>query len=161
MNEYSSVEILLVEDNAHDAELAFRAFRKNHITNRIIHVRDGEEALEFLFARGRYRTRRVEDTPKVILLDLKLPKINGLEVLREIRKDRRTRLIPVVVLTTSKEEKDLITSYRLGVNSYIIKPVDFNQFIRSVNDIGLYWLLLNQLPEGVSLKENGTCRFEY
>lgn len=148
MKDYSEVEILLVEDNPNDVELTLRAFEKNHITNRLIHVWNGEEALDFLFARGEFQERRVEDVPKVVLLDLQLPKISGLEVLREIRADSRTRFIPVVVLTTSKEESDLITSYSLGVNSYIVKPVDFQKFIQSVNDIGLYWLLLNQVPTG-------------
>jgi two-component system, response regulator len=157
MNDYSEVEILLVEDNPNDAELTLRAFAKNHITNRLIHVSNGKEALDFIFARGEFQGRRVEDTPKVVLLDLQLPKINGLEVLKEIRSDPRTSFIPVVILTTSKEESDLITSYRLGVNSYIVKPVDFQKFIQSVNDIGLYWLLLNQVPPGGPLgKEKGS-----
>lgn len=146
MTDYSEVEILLVEDNPNDAELALRAFRKNNVSNRLVHVRNGEEALDFLFARGEFEGRRVENTPKVVLLDLKLPKIDGLEVLKAIRSDRRTKLTPVVVLTTSKEESDLLTSYRLGVNSYIVKPVDFDKFIGAVKDIGLYWLLLNQRP---------------
>ncbi len=148
MNDYSEVEILLVEDNPNDAELALRAFNKNRVTNRLVHVWNGEEALDFIFARGVFSERRVEDTPKVVLLDLKLPKIDGLEVLKEIRSDPRTRFIPVVVLTTSKEESDMIASYSLGVNSYIVKPVDFDKFILSVKDIGLYWLLLNQRPAG-------------
>lgn len=149
MNEYSEVEILMVEDNPHDAELAIRAFKKNNVTNRLVHVWNGEEALDFLFARRKFENRRVIDTPKVILLDLKLPKVDGLEVLKAIRTDPRTRFIPVVVLTTSKEESDMITSYRLGVNSYIVKPVDFDKFVQSVKDIGLYWLLLNQRPDRV------------
>jgi len=153
MNDYSEVEILLVEDNPNDAELTLRAFAKNHITNRLIHVSNGKEALDFIFARGEFQGRRVEDTPKVVLLDLQLPKINGLEVLKEIRSDPRTSFIPVVILTTSKEESDLLTSYRLGVNSYIVKPVDFQKFIQSVKDIGLYWLLLNQVPPGGPLGE--------
>lgn len=148
MTDYSEVEILLVEDNPNDAELALRAFQKNHITNRLVHVWDGEEALDFLFARKKFGDRDVENTPKVVLLDLKLPKIGGLEVLKEIRSDPRTKLIPVVILTTSKEESDMIASYSHGVNSYIVKPVDFTKFIQSVKEIGLYWLLLNQRPRG-------------
>lgn len=154
MKDYSEVEILLVEDNPADAELALRAFEKSHITNRLVHVWDGEEALDFLFARKKFEYRRVEDTPKVVLLDLKLPKIDGLEVLKQIRSDSRTKLVPVVILTTSKEESDMISSYSLGVNSYIVKPVDFDKFIQSVKDIGLYWLLLNQRPRGTAPPED-------
>jgi len=155
MKEFSEVEILLVEDNPHDAELAIRAFEKSHVTNRLVHVHNGEEALDFLFARGNFTGRRVEDAPKVVLLDLKLPKVDGLHVLKAIRSDPRTRFIPVVVLTTSKEESDMIASYTVGVNSYIVKPVDFDKFIQSVKDIGLYWLLLNQRPVGKAAPENG------
>jgi len=143
----NEVEILLVEDNPNDAELAMRALKKNNLANNVYRVHDGEEALDFIFARGRFKTRKIENAPKVILLDLKLPKIDGLEVLRIIKADPLTRIIPVVVLTSSKEERDMIESYRLGVNSYIIKPVDFDKFIDSVRDIGLYWLLLNQQPD--------------
>lgn len=148
MTDYSEVEILLVEDNPNDTELVIRAFKKSNIANRLVHVWDGEEALDFLFARGAFGERRVEDTPKVVLLDLKLPKIDGLEVLKAIRSDARIKFIPAVVLTTSKEESDIIKSYSLGVNSYIVKPVDFDKFISSVKEIGLYWLLLNQRPSG-------------
>jgi len=148
MREFSEVEILLVEDNPNDVELALRAFRKHNVSNRIVHVWDGAEALDFIFARGTYENRNAEDKPKVILLDLKLPKIDGLEVLKEIKSHPNTRFIPVVMLTSSREEKDLITSYKLGVNSYIVKPVDFDKFIRAVKDIGFYWLLLNQQPSG-------------
>jgi CheY-like chemotaxis protein len=146
MPNQTGVEILLVEDNPNDAELAIRALKKNNIVNKLVHVTDGEEALDFLLARGAYISRRVEDVPKVILLDLKLPKVDGLEVLKTIKSDERTKTIPVVVLTSSKEEKDMIESYKLGVNSYIIKPVDFDKFTESVRDIGYYWLLLNQQP---------------
>ena len=139
-------EILLVEDNPRDVELALLALKENHIANRVHVVRDGAEALEFLFATGAYAHRRVEHHPKVVLLDLKLPKVDGLEVLRRLKTDPRTRLTPVVVLTSSREERDLVESYQFGVNSYIVKPVDFEQFAEAVKQIGLYWLLLNQRP---------------
>jgi two-component system, response regulator len=140
------VEILLVEDNPHDVELTLHAFKKNNLTNPMQVVRDGAEALEFIFCTGAYADRSIEDVPKVILLDLKLPKVSGLEVLRRIKSDERTRLIPVVVLTSSSEERDIVESYRLGVNSYIVKPVDFEQFIESARVLGLYWVLLNHPP---------------
>ena len=146
MSNYSGVEILLVEDNPADAELALRALQKHKLANQVIVCGDGEEALDFLFARGKYSDRRIENGPKVILLDLKLPKIDGLEVLRAIKNDPRTRLFPVVVLTSSNQDKDIAECYQLGVNSYIIKPVDFEKFVAAVRDIGLYWLLLNQPP---------------
>jgi len=146
MNYTHEVEILLVEDNPTDAELTQRALKKNHLANRVVTVADGEEALNFLFARGAYTERIVGQGPQVILLDLKLPKVDGLEVLRAIKSDSRTRMTPVVVLTSSKEEKDIIESYQLGVNSYIVKPVNFDNFIEAVKHIGLYWLLLNQSP---------------
>lgn len=146
MNNYAEVEILLVEDNPNDAELALRALKKNHLANHLVHVADGEEALDFLFARGAFSHRQIENGPKVIILDLKLPKVDGLEVLQIMKNDPRTKIIPVVVLTSSKEEKDVIESYRLGVNSYIVKPVDFDKFIAAVKDLGMYWLLLNQPP---------------
>lgn len=142
------VEILLVEDNPNDVELTLRAFKKNNLTNPIQVVRDGEEALEFIFGTGAYANRRIEDGPKIILLDLKLPKVDGLEVLRRVKSDARTKAIPVVVLTSSREERDIVESYQLGVNSYIVKPVDFDQFIESARLLGLYWLLLNQPPNG-------------
>ena len=141
-----TVEILLVEDNPNDVELALHALKKNNIANRIEVVRDGAEALEFIFATGAYASRSIEHAPKVILLDLKLPKVDGLEVLRQIKADPRTRAIPVVVLTSSREERDIVESYNLGVNSYIVKPVDFEQFTEAVHTLGLYWLLLNQPP---------------
>jgi two-component system response regulator len=141
------VEILLVEDNPNDAELAMRALKKNNLTNKVVRVCDGEEALDYIFARGLFKTRERMNIPRLILLDLKLPKVNGLEVLKIIKADEITKMIPVVVLTSSQEESDMIESYRLGVNSYIVKPVDFDKFIDSVRDIGLYWLLLNQQPD--------------
>ena len=146
MNEPNAVELLLVEDNLQDLELALRALRKANLANRIHVARDGAEALEFIFCEGPHANRRISDAPKVILLDLKLPKIDGLEVLRRIKGDPRTRTIPVVVLTSSKEQSDVVASYELGVNSYIVKPVNFEQFTNSVRDLGLFWLLLNQPP---------------
>lgn len=140
------VEILLVEDDANDVELALHALKKHNLANNIQVVRDGAEALEFLFATGRYSHRSVNNTPRVILLDLKLPLIDGKEVLRRIRADDRTRHTPVVVLTSSREERDIVEAYELGVNSYITKPVDFDQFSEAVRTLGLYWLLLNQPP---------------
>ncbi|HEX2698191.1 MAG TPA: response regulator [Anaerolineales bacterium] len=145
MNE-KFVEILLVEDNPNDVELTLRAFKKNNLTNPVQVVRDGAEALDFIFCTGAYADRHIENTPKVILLDLKLPKVDGLEVLKRIKADERTRRIPVVVLTSSREERDIVESYELGVNSYIVKPVDFDQFVESARNIGLYWILLNQSP---------------
>jgi two-component system response regulator len=140
----NEVEILLVEDNPNDAELTLRALRKHHLANKVLHVKDGAEALEFLFANGAYDQRKVENVPRVILLDLKLPKVSGLEVLRKVKADERTRVIPVVVLTSSREDRDLTECYALGVNSYIVKPVEFENFVRAVSDMGFYWLLLNQ-----------------
>ena len=140
------VEILLVEDNPHDVELALHALRESHVTNPVHVVRDGAEALEFIFCTGAYASRNMNNTPKVILLDLKLPKVDGLEVLRRVKGDPRTAKIPVVVLTSSREERDIVESYQLGVNSYIVKPVDFEQFTAAVRQVGLYWVLLNQPP---------------
>ena len=138
--------ILLVEDNRDDEELTLRALRKNKIGNKVHVVRDGAEALDFVFCAGEYAQRDIRDVPQVILLDLKLPKIDGLEVLRRIRADERTRLLPVVILTSSKEEQDLIEGYKQGANSYVRKPVDFNQFVEAVRELGLYWLVLNEAP---------------
>jgi two-component system response regulator len=146
VNEDNAVEILIVEDTPEDLELALRALRKANLTNRIQIAREGAEALEFIFAEGKHSGRKVEDGPKVILLDLKLPKIDGMEVLRRIKSDPRTKAIPVVVLTSSKEQKDVVESYQLGVNSYIVKPVNFERFAAAVQDLGMYWLLLNQPP---------------
>ncbi|MCL4244300.1 MAG: response regulator [Candidatus Dadabacteria bacterium] len=146
MTDINQVEILLVEDNPNDEELTLRALKKNNIANNVHVVRDGAEALDFIFASGIYASRRVENRPRVILLDLKLPKVDGLEVLKRIKTDERTRMTPVVVLTSSKEEKDIVDSYKLGVSSYIVKPVDFDKFIQAVSQLGLYWLLLNQPP---------------
>ena len=142
----SKVEILLVEDNPTDVELTLRTLKKNNLTNKVQVATDGEEALDYIFAIGSYKDREINKKPKVVLLDLKLPKVDGLEVLRRIKSDERTKDIPVVVLTSSQEEKDRIESYRLGVNSYIVKPVDFQQFTEAVRELGLYWVLLNELP---------------
>jgi two-component system response regulator len=140
------VEILLVEDNPSDVALTLHIFKKNNLTNRIHVARDGAAALEFIFCSGPYAQRDIESGPRVILLDLKLPLIDGMEVLRRIKADARTRHIPVVMLTSSRQENDIVESYHLGVNSYIVKPVDFEQFTASVRTLGMYWLLLNQPP---------------
>jgi two-component system response regulator len=140
------VEILLVEDNPNDEELTLHAFRKYHLTNRLQVVRDGEEALDFIFCRAQYASRNIQNGPKVILLDIKLPKVDGLEVLRQIKADEQTRTIPVVLLTSSREERDILAGYAHGANSYIVKPVDFEQFTESVRTLGMYWLLLNKPP---------------
>ena len=147
MNGIVATEILLVEDNPQDLELALRALQKAKLSNRIQIARDGAEALEFIFCEGPHAGRRIEQGPQVIILDLKLPKIDGLQVLQRIKGDARTKMIPVVVLTSSKEQKDVVESYRLGVNSYIVKPVNFENFAEAVREIGLYWLLLNQKPD--------------
>jgi two-component system response regulator len=146
MNHTPSVEILLVEDNPQDLELALRALRKSNLSNRIHVARDGAEALEFISCEGPHAARKVDYGPKVILLDLKLPKVDGLEVLKRIKSDERTKAIPVVVLTSSKEQNDVVESYQLGVNSYIVKPVNFETFVEAVQQLGMYWLLLNQPP---------------
>jgi len=142
--------ILLVEDNPDDAALALRALRKSQIVNEVIVARDGVEALDYLFGTGSYAGRELSVMPVVVLLDLKLPKMDGLDVLRRIRSDDRTRLLPVVILTSSDEQRDLVESYELGANSYVRKPVDFTQFAESVQNLNLYWLLLNRCPPGVS-----------
>ncbi|MGC8722643.1 MAG: response regulator [Acidobacteriota bacterium] len=146
MEAHEPVDILIVEDDPNDLELALRALRKGNIVNPIYSVSDGAEALDFLFGEGAYEGRETVPIPKVILLDLKLPKVDGLEVLRRVKGDERTKIIPVVVLTSSREERDVIESYRLGVNSYIVKPVGFENFVQAVSHLGLYWLLLNQPP---------------
>ncbi len=147
MRNLNEIEILIVEDNPNDAEMAMRALKKNNLANNVLVVEDGEEALDFIFCRGQYATRTANKRPKIILLDLKLPKINGLEVLREIKSNPKTKIIPIIVLTSSQEETDIVESYQLGVNSYIVKPVDFDKFVDAVKDIGLYWLLINQQPK--------------
>ncbi len=141
-----AIDILLVEDNPHDLELALRALKKHRLANNVVVARDGAEALDFVFGTGKYLDRQIEEKPKVVLLDLKLPKVDGLEVLRRIKSDERTKVIPVVVLTSSQEEQDVVDSYKLGVNSYMVKPVDFDQFIQCVSELGLYWLVCNKPP---------------
>lgn len=143
------VEILIVEDNPNDAEMALRAFRQSNLTNKILVVEDGEQALDFVFSRGKFSAKEVNSKPRIILLDLKLPKVDGLEVLRALKSREETRVIPIIILTSSKEESDIIESYRLGVNSYIVKPVDFDKFVNAVKELGLYWLLLNQQPSSL------------
>lgn len=139
--ESTAVEILLVEDNADDAELTIRALRKHHLTNNLLHLQDGEEALNFLFS------EKQSDMPKLILLDLKMPKVDGLEVLRKIKADQVKRIIPVVMLTSSKEERDILETYKLGINAYIVKPVEFDKFVHAVSEIGFFWMILNQAPK--------------
>lgn len=147
MNASLAVEIMLVEDNPEDLELVQRALRKAKLANHIHVARDGAEALDYLFCEGAFTARKIADSPRVILLDLKLPKVDGLEVLKRIKSDPRTKMIPVVVLTSSKEQTDVVESYQLGVNSYIVKPVNFERFVEAVGHLGLYWLLLNQPPK--------------
>jgi CheY-like chemotaxis protein len=147
MNDTNIVEILIVEDTPQDLELALRALKKANLANRIQVARDGAEAVDFIFGEGVHAGRRLENGPKVILLDLKLPKIDGLEVLRRIKVDPRTKTIPVVVVTSSKEQRDVVESYQLGVNSYIVKPVNFERFAAAVQEVGMYWLLLNEPPK--------------
>jgi CheY-like chemotaxis protein len=143
---YKKVEILLVEDNPDDAELAVQALRRDKLANEIAIARDGEEALDFIFCRGPHANRSFENPPRFVLLDLKLPKINGLEVLKAIKGDPRTKAIPVVIMTSSSEERDLVDSYTLGVNAYVQKPVDFDKFRKVVKDLGMFWLVINEPP---------------
>ena len=145
--ENTDIEILLVEDNSNDAELTIRALRKNTIANSIIHVKDGASALDFLFGNGDFADRNINNKPKIILLDLKMPKVDGIEVLKKIKTNELTKKIPVVVLTSSRENPDIEKAYALGANSYIVKPVDFDGFTKAITNLGFYWLLLNQIPE--------------
>jgi two-component system, response regulator len=138
------VDILLVEDNLDDAELAIRAFRKSGVLPNLIHLKDGEEALDYIFCKGEYLHRDITDFPRVICLDLKMPKVDGMEVLSKVKSDERTKSIPVVMLTSSKEDKDIRETYRLGVNSYVVKPVTFDEYIKTVSELGSYWLILNE-----------------
>lgn len=147
MKENNIIEILLIEDNPRDVDLTLRAMKKHNMANRIQVARDGAEALDFIFCQGAHANRDINCRPKLILLDLKLPKVDGLEVLRRLKSDERTRLIPVVVLTSSNDERDMVESYRLGVNSYITKPVDFDKFLDCAQGLGMYWLLINKVPE--------------
>ncbi|HXF11764.1 MAG TPA: response regulator [Terriglobales bacterium] len=158
MSMHGEVDILLVEDNPDDLELTLHALRREHLANNIFTVRDGEEAVEFLFCNGRFAGRSFDHPPRLVLLDLKLPKLTGLEVLKLIKNDPRTKAVPVVVLTASREERDLVASYNLGANSYIQKPVDFDQFREIVKSTGLYWIVINQHPLANPLSMAATPR---
>ena len=142
--ENKQFEILLVEDNINDAELAIRALRKNNIANYIIHLKDGAAALDFIFCNGQYQGRNINNIPKVILLDLKMPRVSGIEVLEKLKSNELTKKIPVVILTSSKEHPDLEKCYQLGANSYIVKPVDYDKFTKTVNELGIHWMMINQ-----------------
>ena len=144
--ENTDVEILLIEDNPNDAELTIRALKKKNLANKIIHLKDGSEALDYIFCEGTYKTRNINNIPRAILLDLKMPKVNGIEVLKRVKADNRTKSIPIIVLTSSNEDPDVKICYEMGVNSYIVKPVGFDNFTKAVADLGMYWLLLNQPP---------------
>jgi len=144
MNIKQEVEILLIEDSEGDAEMTIRALKKNNLANKLLHLKDGLEALDFLFAEGKFAGRAIENKPKVILLDLKMPKVSGIEVLERIKADNRTKEIPIVVLTSSKEDPDIKKCYDLGVNSYVVKPVEFEAFYKAVSELGLYWMIINQ-----------------
>lgn len=149
MTDMEPVEILLAEDNPTDAELTLRALKKNHVANRVVWVKDGSEALDFIFRRGAY-AGRANGNPRLILLDLKMPKVDGLEVLGKVKADNHTKAIPVVIMTSSHEERDLVESYKLGANSYIVKPVDFDQFVDIVSKAGFYWAVMNKVPGATS-----------
>jgi two-component system response regulator len=141
-----NIEILLVEDSMEDASLVMRSLKKNNLGNNILHLIDGAEALDFIFATGRFTGRKMDDKPKVILLDLKMPKVGGIEVLRAIKSDDRTKAIPVVIMTSSREDRDLIESYELGVNAYVVKPVSFDNFAKAMAELGMFWLMVNEVP---------------
>ena len=146
MNNYEQIEILLVEDNPNDVELTLRAFKKSNLENKVYVVTDGAEALDFIFCTGAYADRNIKSPPKVILLDLKLPKVDGKEVLRRVKLDKRTKVIPVVIMTSSQEESDIVESYHLGANSYIVKPIDFEKFGHVIAGLGMYWIFINKKP---------------
>jgi len=148
MEDFNAVEILIVEDNPHDAELTLRALRKNNLANKVYVAEDGAEALDFIFCKGKYAERNFSKPPKVIFLDLKLPKISGLEVLQEIKSHPLTKSLPVVMITSSREDPDIKKAYELGVNSYVVKPVNFDDFLSAMSHTGLYWLLVNESPKG-------------
>ncbi|OGS17844.1 MAG: two-component system response regulator [Elusimicrobia bacterium RIFOXYA2_FULL_40_6] len=145
MTSLNEIEILLVEDNPNDAELAIRSLKKQNLANNLVWLKDGAEALDFLFSQGNY-AGRVDNKPKIILLDLRLPKVDGLEVLKKIKSDEKTKTIPVIVLTSSNQDRDIVESYKLGVNSYVSKPVEFDEFAKMVSQLGLYWLVVNKTP---------------
>ncbi len=144
MEDFNAVEILIVEDNPQDAELTVRALRKNNLANNVLIAHDGGEALDFFFCRGKFKARNISNPPKVVLLDLKLPKVSGLEILKIVKADERFSEIPIVVVTSSRQEPDIKEAYKLGVNSYVVKPVDFDQFVNAMSNLGLYWLLINE-----------------
>ena len=146
MANYEQVEILLVEDKETDAELTLRALKRHNLANRVLWVKDGQEALDYVFATGSYAERSPSGDPRLILLDIKLPKISGVDVLRQLKTDERSKSIPVTMLTSSAEERDVVESYQLGVNSYIVKPVDFNKFVDTVSEVGMYWMVVNRPP---------------
>jgi two-component system response regulator len=141
---YNEIEVLLVEDNIHDAELTIRSLKKVNLASKLFHVKDGAEALDFIYAHGDYADRDTDNSPKLIILDIKMPKVDGIEVLRQLKSNQLTKAIPVVIMTSSKEEQDIVTSYNLGVNSYVVKPVNFADFAKAVAELGLYWLIINQ-----------------
>lgn len=143
----SEIQILLVEDNKSDALLTIRALKKHNLANNLIHLTDGAQALDFIFCKGEFADRNIENVPRVIFLDIKMPKVSGLEVLQIIKTDERTRRIPVVMMTSSKEEKDIIESHQYGVNSYVVKPVGFEDFVKTISDLGFYWLIINNTPQ--------------
>ena len=145
-NTMHNIEIILVEDSVDDANLVIRSLKKNNLCNSIIHLQDGAEALDFMFAKGIYSERKIEDKPKLVLLDLKMPKVDGLQVLQALKSDERTKSIPVVIMTSSREDKDLVESYKLGVNGYVVKPVAFDNFAKAVAELGIFWLMINQSP---------------
>lgn len=140
------VEILLVEDNVYDAEMTIRALKKVNLANKLIHLHNGEDALNFLFGREQFADRNTDQVPKVVLLDIKMPRVDGIEVLRQLKNNEATRVIPIVMMTSSKEEQDIVASYSLGVNSYVVKPVDFEGFAKAVSELGMYWILTNEAP---------------
>ncbi len=140
------IDILLIEDNPEEAELAIRSLKKSNLANSLVHIDDGAEALDYIFSRGKYTGNTTQSRPKLILLDLNLPKVGGLEILKQVKSDERTKMIPIVVLTSSQEQRDVIESYKLGVNSYIVKPVNFASFSQAIADLKMYWLVLNQSP---------------
>ncbi|HEV7232114.1 MAG TPA: response regulator [Bacteroidia bacterium] len=142
----NDIEILLVEDSASDAEMTINALKKNNLANGLLHLKDGVAALDYLFGRGKYAGRDLDGKPKIILLDLKLPKVSGLEVLKSVKADSRTRTIPIVILTSSREDPDIKSCYELGINSYVVKPVEFEEFQKAISNLGMYWMIINQHP---------------